>query len=200
MISGLTYEKIKSHILLKLGSGLPKDLMYHGLHHTLDVLEQAERIAVQENITDANEMILLKVACLYHDSGFLTTYFGHEEVGCDLVRKELPDFHFTNEQIEIVCGIIMATRIPQTPLTKLEKIICDADLDYLGRLDFFSISHSLFDEMMKRGYVNNENDWDLIQVEFIKAHSYFTENSIHLREEQKNKHLKILEDKLETFL
>ena len=35
-----------------------------------------------------------------------------------------------------------ATKIPQTPLTKLEEIICDADLDYLGREDFFEISRS----------------------------------------------------------
>jgi uncharacterized protein len=72
------YKLIKSHILSILRNGLSKELTYHTVNHTRDVLEQAERIAKAENITNEEDLFLLKVACLYHDSGFLYTYAGHE--------------------------------------------------------------------------------------------------------------------------
>jgi uncharacterized protein len=198
MISEATYEKIKSQILERVSHDLSKDLFYHGIHHTLDVLEQAERIAKEEKISHKDELLLLKVACLYHDIGFLVTYNGHEEAGCKMAKDELPAFGFTDQQIDIICGMIMATKIPQTPHSKLEEIICDADLDYLGRPDFFTISNTLFNEIKERGWVADEREWNLIQVKFIKTHSYFTSTDKRLREQQKHKYLEILEAKIQV--
>lgn len=192
-----TYEKIKLKVLNKLRQDLPDNLYYHGLHHTLDILKESERIASEENITRNEDLILLKLACLYHDSGFLVTYKGHEEEGCKIVKEDLPALGFTNRQIEIICGIIMATKIPQTPHNLLEEIICDADLDYLGRDDFFPISNSLFREMKVRGMVTDENDWNIKQVSFFKVHHYFTSTSKRMREKEKQKHLQMIEAMIE---
>src|SRR5687768_4035928 len=115
MLTKEKYKKIKSQIVLKLGQGLSKTLYYHSLHHTLDILKHAERIAKEENINDEEDLFLLKVACLYHDSGFLKTYKGHEEAACKIVKKDLPEFEVSIKQIEIICKLIMATRIPQVP-------------------------------------------------------------------------------------
>ncbi|MES1215168.1 MAG: HD domain-containing protein [Bacteroidota bacterium] len=172
--------------------------MYHGLHHTIDVLDQAERIAIEEGVIDADDILILKVACLYHDIGFLVAYNGHEEEGCVMAKEELPGFDFSDQQIETICRIIMATKIPQTPLSHMEKIICDADLDYLGRPDFFLISRSLFWEMKARDYIKDEKEWDLLQTRFIASHSYFTLANQNLREKQKQEHLKMLEAKVEA--
>jgi len=188
-----TYKTIHSHILSKLRNGLSKDLTYHTVHHTLYVLEQAERIARNENIDNEEDMFLLKVGCLYHDSGFLITYTGHEEESCNLVKNELPPFGINEKQLEIICGLIMATKIPQTPCNKMEEIICDADLDYLGTTNFFAISDTLFLELKINGFVNTKKEWDVIQVNFLKEHRYFTATSKKLREEQKLIHLKVVE-------
>ncbi len=193
MLSVETYKKVKLQILEKLKLGLAKNLYYHGLHHTLDVLAEAERIAREENISGKEDNLLLNVACVYHDSGFLVTYKNHEEAGCKIVSEELPSFGFTRQQIQIICEIIMATKIPQTPHNKLEEIICDADLDYLGRNDFFPISNSLFREVKERGWVDNERDWNIKQVAFFKAHHYFTPTNKNLREKEKQKHLEMIE-------
>ena len=72
----------------------------------------------------------------------------------------------------------MATRIPQTPLTKLEEIICDADLDYLGRDDFHQIADSLKNELMAFGKIQSDKQWGEIQIPLLEKHSYFTELSI----------------------
>jgi len=196
MIPASTYEKIKSQNLFKLEQDLPKDLFYHGIHHTLDVLEQAERIAKEENISGKEDLLLLKIACLYHDRGFLIAYGGHEEIGCKMAGEELPGFGFSEMQIKTICGLIMATKIPQTPLTKLEQVICDADLDYLGRPDFFKISDTLFYEMKERGMIKSERDWNLKQISFFNSHTYFTSTSKKFRAKEKQKHLEMIEAKI----
>lgn len=186
------YERIRSAIIDQLENNLASDLFYHSVNHAIDVEQQAARIASQENIVSAEDLFLLKVASLYHDSGFLFTYHQHEEAGCDLVIKELPAFGLNSQQLDTICGLIMATRIPQTPVTKLQEIICDADLDYLGRPDFFSISNSLFLELQARGYVASENDWNLIQEKFFMQHTYFTATDKQMREPLKKQHLQAI--------
>jgi uncharacterized protein len=187
------YKTIRSHILSKLRNGLSKDLTYHTVQHTLDILRNAERIARDENIQNEEDLFLLKVACLYHDSGFLITYKGHEEESCNLAKKDLPTFDCAERQVEIICGIIMATKIPQSPSNNIEEIICDADLDYLGTADFFTTGNKLFLELKKKGLVNSKKEWDVIQVNFLKEHRYFTATSKKLREQQKLIHLKMIE-------
>jgi len=187
------YRIIHDNILLILQNGLSKDLTYHSVQHTVDTLKNAERIALDENINSEEDLFLLKVACLYHDSGYLVTYSGHEEASCNLAKKDLPAFGLNKKQLDKINGMIIATKIPQRPSTYLEEIICDADLDYLGTADFFTGSDSLFLELKKRGLVKSRKDWDSKQVRFIKEHRYFTSTSKKLREKQKLIHLKMIE-------
>jgi uncharacterized protein len=179
----------EKYILDLLGRELSETLYYHGLHHTLDVENAALILAKQEGIDDAESLTLLKTAALFHDSGFIHTYKDHEEEGCRIVRSSLPLFQYTNEQIEIICGMIMATKIPQNPKTHLEKIICDADLDYLGRDDFEPVAATLFEELSVRNLVMDEKTWNHIQIRFISAHQYHTESAKNKRESKKQKHL-----------
>ncbi len=195
MPSKKIYDAIRSLVLDKM-KNLPADLTYHSIEHTLDVEKQAVRIALSEKVSSKEEIFLLKVACLYHDIGFLTIYIGHEKAGCKLVKEELPGLGFTKEQVNIICGLIMATRIPQTPLTRLERIICDADLDYLGRNDYPTISHNLFLELKARKMIKTEIEWFRIQAGFLKMHKYFTNTCNQLREKKKLKHLEMIESGL----
>ena len=189
MISKETYSGIYNHVLERL-AGLSPDLYYHSIDHTLDVLDKAQFLADKEGGFSAKEVQLLKIASLYHDTGFLVTYQDHEEAGCGFVRKDLPLFSINEEDISIICGLIRTTKIPQTPLTRLEEIISDADLDYLGRDDFFPISQYLFHELKARNMVKDEDHWNNIQVRFFTSHRYFTPTSIRLRKDKKVQHLK----------
>ena len=182
------FENAQKNILAKLEKYLPEDLFYHGLHHTRDVYGAAVRIAEYEGISD-EDMKLLHIATFYHDAGFITHYKNHEDAGCEQVREELPAFGFTESQIEKICGMILATKIPQSPKNKLEEIICDADLDYLGRDDFKPIGQTLFDELKVYVKMNDEKQWNRIQLNFLKQHSYFTEFARKHREKEKQKHL-----------
>src|SRR5690606_2272531 len=119
MITKKTYENIKKNIVCKLTLQLPEALYYHGVHHTLYVLKQAARIAGEENVTNETYLQLLIIASLYHDSGLMFTYDEHEEASCNLAKKEVPAYAVSDDEIDSICGMIMATRIPPIPLNHL---------------------------------------------------------------------------------
>jgi HD superfamily phosphodiesterase len=188
-------QSISRHIIEKL-QGLSPRLTYHSLLHTLDVTEQAGRIAAEENIRDETELFLLRTAALYHDTGFLVTYVGHEEAGCDMARSELPGFGLDKPQIEKICKMIMATKIPQSPMSNLDEILADADLDYLGRDDFENISNNLRLEFLEYGIVKNNREWEEKQIAFLESHHFFTKSSKLNRESKKRERLVKLKKKL----
>ena len=179
----------KAFILKKLRYDLPEGRTYHSLEHTLDVLAAVIDIAAQEGVTD-QELELLKTAALYHDAGFTVQDEDHEVVSCGLARESLPAFGYAPEQEERICSMIMATKIPQSPGDdKLARILCDADLDYLGRPDFFRIGDELFAEMKRFGRLSTEREWNELQVSFLQGHTYFTATNIRDRQPAKLEHL-----------
>jgi predicted metal-dependent HD superfamily phosphohydrolase len=181
-------EGARSFILAKLRKELPPGRAYHCFEHTLDVYASAISIAEAEGV-QGEGLALLKVAALFHDSGFTEQDLDHEEGSCRIARASLPGFGFTDRQIAQVCDMIMATRIPQRPRNKLARVLCDADLDYLGRTDFEQIGNTLFAEMRTYGVLSTEREWNELQQRFLERHAYFTATSKRLREPMKQEHL-----------
>jgi uncharacterized protein len=181
-------QSAKSFILAKLKHELPVARTYHSFDHTLDVYASAIGIAEQEGVT-GEDLVLLKIAALYHDAGFLVQDNDHEEAGCRIVRNELPGFGFDAGQVERICEMVRSTRIPQSPSDLLSRILCDADLDYLGREDFDKIGGALFTEMRAYGVLRTEHEWNRLQVHFLEQHRYFTATNIRMREPVKQQHL-----------
>ena len=190
------FLKLKSGMLKLLRTDLDPRLTYHRPEHTEDVLRHVERIATAENITDKRLLHLMRIAALFHDTGFLRTYKGHEEESCIIMRERLGSGILDESELKIIDGMIMATKIPQTPATLPEKVICDADLDYLGRDDFDSISNTLKKEFMIYGIIKDDAEWDLLQLDFFNSHHYFTKTSIRERCPVKDRHLESLKRKL----
>ncbi|MBF9222933.1 HD domain-containing protein [Hymenobacter ruricola] len=174
-------QAAEEFIVNELRRGLSPTLYYHGLHHTLDVAQVTQELAAAEGVTDPEALALLHTAALYHDAGFLTTYQGHEAQGSELARATLPGFGYTTGQIEQICALILATKYPQEPHGHLAEIICDADLDYLGRDDFEPISTSLFHELTARQLIADEHAWFQLQAGFLSSHHFWTPTAIGRR-------------------
>ena len=187
----MQFQKAKSYINTRLRKELPKHLTYHSVAHVRDVYKAAERLAEAEGVK-GEDLKLLLTAVLFHDSGFIVQSKEHEKIGCDIVREHLPRFDYTPEQIERICGMIMATRIPQTPHNLLEEIIADADLDYLGRDDFWTIGNTLFEELQMYGIIQTEDEWNALQIRFLDQHHYFTDTAIRTRQPKKDEYTAIL--------
>ena len=184
----------EAFILYKLRSELSNKLHYHDLHHTLDVVEAAERIAKAEGIADDETLALLRTAALFHDVGFITTYQSHEAESCRMAHKYLPQFEYEPRHIIMICGMIEATKIPQQPKTRLQEIICDADLDYLGRDDFETIASKLYRELKAYELVADERAWNAIQIKFLENHYYWTDHAKTTRQPAKHRHIEQLKE------
>lgn len=188
----MNFPGAEKYIIEKLSVGLPPYLKYHDLNHTLGVVESAIEIADEEGITSEEDRLLLKTAALYHDCGFLNVYDHHEEEGARIAAEVLPTFNYTDREVEIICNMIMKTMLPQHPSTHLERILCDADLDHLGREDFYTIGHGLYEEWMAIGRIHTEEEWNNIQISFLEKHTYWTATSQRLRGPLKDQHLQEL--------
>jgi adenylate cyclase len=191
----IQFTDIQEIILDKLEKELPGYLFYHNVKHTVDVVTEVELIGWAEGCTD-EEILLLKTAGLFHDVGHTIIYDGHEYQGTLIAREMLPKYNYSPAQIDRICEIIMSTKLPPKPTNLLEDIICDSDLDYLGRSDFIPVSNTLFEELKAQNKMGSLNDWNRIQVKFISGHQYFTKTARSLREV--NKQLQI--DRIQSLI
>ena len=196
LYSSINYRKAERHIMRILKAKLSPNLHYHGIHHTLDVVEAAERLALMEGVLD-DGIFVLKSAATYHDAGFVDQYDANEPVGAKMAAEILPKYGYTQEQVNEVEKMIYATIIPHSPTTQLEEIICDADLDYLGRDDFHVIADNLRRELRDHGKIKSDRMWDEIQVKFLTQHKYFTKSAIKLRQAKKLVHIEEIKKRLE---
>lgn len=184
-------EKAGNYILERMSRELPDYLLYHNVEHVKDVHNAASMLAWHEGISDYETQLLL-TAAWYHDAGYINGVKNHEEESCRIAKATLPDFGYNENEIDLICGMIMATRIPQSPFTPLEKILADADLDYLGRDDFQLIGERLYQELLKIGAITSIMEWNQMQVSFLESHRYFTNAAISLRNDKKQQHLQQL--------
>ncbi len=183
-------QKAKDLLRKKLSGSLT----YHCYLHTVWVVESCLTIAANEGIEDNQDILLLETAAWLHDVGFVRSYFEHEVQSCIIAKEILPEANATVEEIEKVCELIMATKIPQTPKCHLSEIICDADLDYLGRDDFYLWSAKLKEEWLNYAIIKDEDDFFLRQLKFLNAHKYHTHDAKIRREPAKQIILKALLD------
>ena len=186
-------EQMISFVMGLLKYKLPVEYSYHNHQHTEYIIEKVIEIGIHENCT-AEEMELLKLAALWHDIGYINTYEGHEEEGCNLVRKYFPDFGIPVEETEIVCSLIMATRIPQDPQNKLEQVIADADLEYLGTPNAAIMAEKLYNELKFRNPGLSHEEWNKTKIAFIGSHHFFTNYCLQNREPLKQEYLHQLKE------
>jgi uncharacterized protein len=187
----MDFIRASEYIIQRLRAELSPALYYHCVEHTIDVYEATLRLNESENI-DAHSRKLIETAALFHDAGMVIQYSNHEARSVDLIRESLPGFGYTKTEIDEISRLIMVTRLPQRAITLHEQIICDADLDYLGRDDFFIHSFRLkLEWQVNRIKITTLREWLDIQIRFLTEHHYFTNSAILLRNEKK---LRLLEE------
>jgi uncharacterized membrane-anchored protein YitT (DUF2179 family) len=192
----MKYDDVHSFLIPKLRSDLPDFLSYHDVNHTLSVIKAASYLANAENLTE-DQTTLIKTAALFHDAGFLEnpTSEGHEKRSCEMAARALPNYEYSEPQILEICGLIMATHLPQKPKTKLESLLCDADLFYLGTPQYTQLAEKLKRELMHEKRLKSEENWYNLQMNFLEEHSYFTQTARKELEMIKNKNLEALQAK-----
>lgn len=193
----IQFTDLQELMLNKMEKELPDQLYYHNIKHTIDVVTQVELIGLGEEVSDS-DLLLLKTAALFHDSGHILGYDDHERFSSLIAREILPDYYYTQSQIDQICDLIMSTQMPPKPKNKLEEIMCDADLDYLGRSDMIPVSTLLYRELKEVDKIKSWNEWNRLQIKFISSHQYFTTTALSLREVNKQKQIERIKKLLES--
>jgi predicted metal-dependent HD superfamily phosphohydrolase len=193
-------ERARGYVAERLGRELPPSLAYHNARHTLDdVLPAVERLGRLAGLDDESQLVL-SAAALFHDTGFLVSYLDHESHSIAIARHKLPEFGFTPAQINAIVSVIGATRMPQRPVGRLQQLICDADLDLLGRDDFWELNRSLLEETLHTSLnPPDEEAWLCGQLRFLESHSYFTPEARALRDDGKVRNLLQMRQAVDEF-
>lgn len=185
------FVELYDKIIGKLDKTLPEYLTYHCADHTKYVVKIAEYIARKENLSK-KEISLIKVAALYHDIGFTISSEEHEKKGCNIARRDLKKLNFSKKDIDKICGMIMATKIPQQPKNKLERVLADADLEYLATKSFKKIGDRLYFELKHHNKSFTRKKWNEIQIKFMSSHKYHTKYCRQYKEFRKIKNMQTL--------
>ena len=186
------FERAKCYALERLQRELSTRLCYHSYDHTCyEVVPAVERLAAMEGV-QGEALLLLRTAAYYHDIGFVEQGVEHEAAGVCIAAEVLPQCGYSRIQVQAISGMIMATRIPQTPRNLLEQLMADADLDVLGRTDCESRSNLLRAEMAALGQSMDDAQWYEHQIRFFRHHCYWTTSAGHLRNLQKQYNFALL--------
>ena len=194
---------VKQYIKELFKDELPDGIKYHDANHTLHpikgVVAVANRIAISEDISEHDRELLI-TAAYFHDTGYIREYDKNEPIAARMAGRILKLIGYKPNEIEKVQMMILSTDLEREPKTHVEKILCDADLDHLGREDFFKFDGKLREGWRVKGIdVSDEAKWYKGTLEFIKTHQYYTESQKNSREKEKQKNIKKLVNKLENI-
>ncbi|NJB86095.1 putative metal-dependent HD superfamily phosphohydrolase [Lewinella marina] len=165
---------------------LPKDRVFHNLHHTINVTQGALKIGREEQLTE-EELEVVMLAAWFHDTGHIRTYTGHEEVSAEIARRWLEGEQYPPDRIDAVVRCIEVTTMPQHPKTKLEAVICDADLYHLSFNTYDHYQEMLREEWRRElGIDVSDEDWNQQNAAFLSGHRYFTDYGRRTLESRKS--------------
>ncbi len=182
--------KIYFHIKAKLeNSPEVQQFFYHGWMHTKSFFDAICYLGRLENVDD-DDFEDLKIAALYHDTGYTTERSdNHEYLSAAIAIKELPLFGVDYHRIYHVCMLIISTIPEIRPVGLLEEIMHDADLEYLGRDYYPYVS-----ELLRREKNIPCRIWKEEQISFLNEHRFFTTSAQNLFDNQKEIHIRKLKD------
>lgn len=172
------------------------EFAFHSLDHTEDVAEACSRMADHYQLKD-DERLILMLAAWFHDTGYsLGAAAGHEDESVEIATDFLSRHKVDDAIIQKVGSCIRATKMPQSPVSQIEKILCDADLFHLSTEDFKARNQLLKQEQETiLGHKISKKDWKKNNIQFLQNHKYFTEYGKEVLEPKKHENLLSLNKK-----
>ena len=172
---------------------ISRDYVFHSIDHINDVVKAVVEIAKAYELPE-DKVILLQLAAWFHDTGYDQGSEGHEDRSCQYAEEFLKAHHVPEEDIQTIKACIRSTRMPQTPMNKLQSILCDADLSHLGNALYWDRCGRVRQELLlTRDTIMTDIEWVDFELNFMLSHHYQTGEGERLFGEQKRKHIRQLE-------
>ena len=170
-------EKTDHYISELFDNELPKTCIYHNYVHTKRVLKSTQEIIdnSEENLKD-EEKLVLQLAALLHDIGYVDGTEEHEARGAEMAEAFLKKEGVDNQIIEKVKKVILATDMRVEPQTYLEQVLRDADASHFAKDYFPEASEYLRQELkIKQIQDYTPEEWTKANIEmFTIKHRYYT--------------------------
>ncbi len=168
------------------------DFVYHNFDHVQEVLRAAEDLAGSYELAD-KELEILRLAALFHDTGYSRGPDNHEQLSCKHAREFLKKYQYPEEDVQSVLNCILATRMDRQPQNLLEEILCDADMSHLGSKTYWDRCGKVRQELnLTQHVLMSEKEWIDFELTFMATHEYYTDAAKERYEERKQKHIKQL--------
>jgi predicted metal-dependent HD superfamily phosphohydrolase len=162
---------------------------YHNLEHTQDVVSTSEELGKAFGLKE-EELEILLLAAMFHDTGFTQTVEGHELVGAGYARTFLENENYQEEKIVNIHNIILSTAWTIEPTNDLEKLINDADLSHVGKDKYFDRLIELKKEWETiQEMTFTDLEWYRLNLQFLAKHSFCTTVAKERFEAQKEANL-----------
>ncbi len=191
-------DKIAKHVAEYYEKHPHPELVYHNLDHTQYVVKAALKIAEYYQLNN-EDLFILTAAAWFHDTGYLVNQLDHEASGAKLAEEYLEKHNVDAGIIDKVVATIMATAMPQNPVTLLEQIMCDADLYHLSKKSFMEKSEELRKEMEALNHKEITKElWWPGTIAFMERHQYTSDYGKRVLEPKKAENLALLKAEVET--
>jgi predicted metal-dependent HD superfamily phosphohydrolase len=167
-------RKARAYVEAFMKAKKPDWIIFHTFEHAKAVVKACKEIGAASQLSDG-DLEVVTLAAWFHDTGYVVTVDGHEEKSVGIAESFLRENGFPEDKIAQVAGCIRATKMPQSPKSLAEQVLCDADIAHLARADFQSVSELIRSEIEHRmGRRLTEIEWLTMNTDFIANHRYFT--------------------------
>lgn len=153
---------------------LPQGMYFHNLQHTCTVFDAVTEIGQAININETG-LLITQLAALFHDTGYLYHYAGHEDNSKIIAGNYLMQHQVSSKYIEQVLACIDATKIPQHPQSIEQEIMCDADMYHFSRSDYLDFADRLKKEWeIYLTKYHTTTEWAKKNLDLLQKHRYYT--------------------------
>ena len=172
------------------------EFVFHNIEHTEDVVEACSYMADYYKMSEDDRFVLM-LSAWFHDTGYSKgEAAGHEEESVKIASQFLHQHAVEPMLIQRVSSAIQATRMPQSPISQVEKVLCDADLYHLATEDFKPRNQLLKQEQESLlEHKISKKDWRKNNINFLESHKYFTDYGQEYLEPKKLENLNGLRKK-----
>ncbi len=171
---------------------LPDTIHFHGQTYARKVYTQSFLLCRSEEI-EQEDRLLVRTAALMLYTGLSQEYHNFQNRSSVLCREILPEFKYSEKQIDQICNLIMSTKEPFNPNNQLEKILIDAKMEYIGKPDYTDQIKLLFRELRENGLKINGQQFKKQQLELLFDFKFYTVAANRMREVSGDKQMGNLE-------
>ena len=190
-------SKTEEYVTELLTDKLDSNYLYHNLRHTQRVVKSTKELLNFYTLkSEENDAIIL--AAWLHDTGYIKGQVNHEESSATIAREFLNKLECDPLIVEMVCDLIMATKLNYEPKNIFEEIIKDADCSHFAQNSYLETSELLREELSLFGIADySRKEWRNLNINMFRTeHRFYTQYAIENWQKGKDENIeKLLKQK-----